>query len=393
MVPHLSAEAPSGVVAAAVRSALADLDAMAAELAARVTAAETELSGASAVSAYDRREAVTGRLGNFLLHLAGEVPLDLDALRALGRRRAEQGVSLIALLDAVRIGGQYAWEELTARIPPGDGEGAGVLLAEAPRLWSALSAVSGELRAGYADSLTASARGSREKRDELLDVLLGPPDVGLQATAAQSLGLPRYGRFQIAVVEHGQALPADWTLLGDTREVRSLWRFDRPVSLCLAEVAAVRHVRGLREILRPASGWRIGVSRCFRDVVQASAARRQALIALGTVSAGAPGVALYGEDPLATLVASAPDTAIEVAEELLHGVLILPETERDTLLSTLDGWFTAGGSTAEAARALFCHRNTVRYRLRRIEELTGLSVSDPRASAQLLMALHARLTR
>ncbi|MFK0152658.1 helix-turn-helix domain-containing protein [Streptomyces sp. NPDC090493] len=94
---------------------------------------------------------------------------------------------------------------------------------------------------------------------------------------------------------------------------------------------------------------------------------------------------------MATLVASAPDTAIEVTEDLLHGVLTLPEIERDTLLTTLDRWFAAGGSTAAAARSLFCHRNTVRYRLRRIEELTGLSVTDPRASAQLLMALHAHL--
>lgn len=180
---------------------------------------------------------------------------------------------------------------------------------------------------------------------------------------------------------------------GPTQQARLLWRLNQPVSVCVADLGSAQHPDGLREILRPASRWRIGISRRFRDVVDAPAARRQALIALGTLPSSAPGIAQFADNPMATLVASAPDTAIEVTEHLLHGVLILPEAERDTLLSALDGWFAAGGSTGVAARALFCHRNTVRYRLRRIEELTGLSLSDPRASALLLMALHAHLRR
>jgi DNA-binding PucR family transcriptional regulator len=38
---------------------------------------------------------------------------------------------------------------------------------------------------------------------------------------------------------------------------------------------------------------------------------------------------------------------------------------------------------------LFCHPNTVRYRLRRVEELTGRSVDAPRAAAELAVALQA----
>ncbi|WP_229852976.1 PucR family transcriptional regulator [Streptomyces albospinus] len=93
------------------------------------------------------------------------------------------------------------------------------------------------------------------------------------------------------------------------------------------------------------------------------------------------------------LVAAAPDEAGRIARAVLEGVLQLPAGERDRLLETLECWFAAAGSTADAARFLYCHRNTVRYRLHRIEELTGRSLRDPRTVADLAVALHAlRLT-
>ena len=39
------------------------------------------------------------------------------------------------------------------------------------------------------------------------------------------------------------------------------------------------------------------------------------------------------------------------------------------------------------ARALFVHPNTVRYRLRQTDDLTGYSASDPRHALTLRMAL------
>ena len=47
------------------------------------------------------------------------------------------------------------------------------------------------------------------------------------------------------------------------------------------------------------------------------------------------------------------------------------------LLETLDAFFAAGGVLESAARALFVHPNTVRYRLRRIGEVTGFSPLHP----------------
>jgi hypothetical protein len=57
------------------------------------------------------------------------------------------------------------------------------------------------------------------------------------------------------------------------------------------------------------------------------------------------------------------------------------------LLETLDCFFAAGGVLESAARALFVHPNTVRYRLRRVADVTGFSPLIPRDAFALRVAL------
>jgi len=57
------------------------------------------------------------------------------------------------------------------------------------------------------------------------------------------------------------------------------------------------------------------------------------------------------------------------------------------LLETLDGFVAAGGVLESTARALFVHPNTVRYRLRRIADITGLNPTSPRDAYALAIAL------
>jgi hypothetical protein len=58
-----------------------------------------------------------------------------------------------------------------------------------------------------------------------------------------------------------------------------------------------------------------------------------------------------------------------------------------SLLETLVTFFDQGSSVEAAARALFVHANTVRYRLRRIHEVIGYSPTDPRDAYALRLAL------
>jgi hypothetical protein len=57
------------------------------------------------------------------------------------------------------------------------------------------------------------------------------------------------------------------------------------------------------------------------------------------------------------------------------------------LLETLDAFFAAGAVLESAARSLFVHPNTVRYRLRRVGEITGLSPLVARDAFALRIAL------
>ena len=57
------------------------------------------------------------------------------------------------------------------------------------------------------------------------------------------------------------------------------------------------------------------------------------------------------------------------------------------LLATLTAYLEVSGSIEGAARALFVHPNTVRYRLRRVGEITGLVPTEPRGAFALRVAL------
>ena len=57
------------------------------------------------------------------------------------------------------------------------------------------------------------------------------------------------------------------------------------------------------------------------------------------------------------------------------------------VLETVRAVLEGGGNLEASARALFVHPNTVRYRLKRALEITGLSATDPRGSWTLQVAL------
>jgi purine catabolism regulator len=60
------------------------------------------------------------------------------------------------------------------------------------------------------------------------------------------------------------------------------------------------------------------------------------------------------------------------------------------LLRTLDAFFRCHGSPTETAQRLKLHRNTVLYRLRRIEEVGRLRLSDPDTRLNLQLCLRIR---
>lgn len=67
------------------------------------------------------------------------------------------------------------------------------------------------------------------------------------------------------------------------------------------------------------------------------------------------------------------------------------EEDRDTpLLRTVEQLILAHWNQREAARRLHVHINTLLYRMQRIEQLTGVSLSDPETRVALAVAVRAR---
>src|SRR5581483_5709400 len=60
------------------------------------------------------------------------------------------------------------------------------------------------------------------------------------------------------------------------------------------------------------------------------------------------------------------------------------------LLRSLEAFIENNGNWERAARQLYCHRHTLRYRIRRIEELTGRDMSKATDRIELWLALRAR---
>lgn len=76
------------------------------------------------------------------------------------------------------------------------------------------------------------------------------------------------------------------------------------------------------------------------------------------------------------------------AERLLVDTIARPLDEAGTaILETLTAYLEAGGVLEACARSLFVHPNTVRYRLKRVADLTGRNAMDPRDALVLRIAL------
>ncbi|BEL09265.1 fatty acid biosynthesis transcriptional regulator FasR [Actinoplanes sichuanensis] len=78
---------------------------------------------------------------------------------------------------------------------------------------------------------------------------------------------------------------------------------------------------------------------------------------------------------------------MDARRKLRHDVFGALTRAGSGLLETLDAFFASGSVLESAARELYVHPNTVRYRLRRVAEVAGLSPLDGRDAFTLRMAL------
>jgi purine catabolism regulator len=88
------------------------------------------------------------------------------------------------------------------------------------------------------------------------------------------------------------------------------------------------------------------------------------------------------------------DRAVELFCDSTLGQLIAHDgAHGSALIESLRAYIEANGRWAEAATELSVHRHTLRYRIRKIEELTGRDLSSAGDRLELWLALRAHELR
>jgi PucR family transcriptional regulator, purine catabolism regulatory protein len=119
---------------------------------------------------------------------------------------------------------------------------------------------------------------------------------------------------------------------------------------------------------------------------------RCALEAAALANGHSPAVASYRDlGAFQLLLSLQDDDALRLYCDSVLGPLEDASGEYgDELMRSLEAFIEQNGQWEKAARELYCHRHTLRYRIRRVEQLTGRDLSSARDRIEFWLALRAR---
>jgi PucR-like helix-turn-helix protein/diguanylate cyclase with GGDEF domain len=344
------------------------------------------------VDAAELRASLQANIEYVLSGLLGRDTTDFTAPVATGRARAGQGASLVEMLAAYRAAFAEIWTALVkaARSLP---EGSDAMLVDiAGDLFRLHRTYADASVSGYRHEYREIVRSNQREHSALVEAVLA--DSTSESSfweVAQALRLPLAGQFLVVAAETVELgrdpLPRVEPALA-ALDVSSVWRLQPDQSVGVVTLRRAAQAVGVLGTLSRHAVARVGVSPVFTRLRQARCGLRLARLALEHQGPGA-GVEQFSDSPLSMLVASAPDAALDAARSVLGSLLDLRTEDRDLLISTLLTWLDVDGSASAAGTALSVHPNTVRYRLRRIEEATGRSLGAPAQLAELVTAVRA----
>jgi hypothetical protein len=308
--------------------------------------------------------------------------------RTLGQYEAHEGRSMDSLQAAYRIGGQVAWRRVMKVAPRHD-----ISSAVMSRLADALLLYLDELAAhsldGYLQAKVRPIPALDERRRRLLRRVLEP------AGDADPAELPALADAA------GWPLPDEVTLVAVEPEARCAWTaLDEDV---LADLeCAAPHVllpgpftparRAMLDEALPGRRIAVGLTVPAGQAADSLRWARQALgLALDGVLAGP--VTLC-EEHLVTLWLLTDTALVEQLTRRRLGLLDgMTPGQQDRLTETLRTWLVTRGTAAEIAELLHIHPQTVRYRMRKIEQTFGAELEDPEARFGIEVALRAAHAR
>ncbi|MGW1979565.1 PucR family transcriptional regulator [Streptomyces sp. NPDC001889] len=310
--------------------------------------------------------------------------------RAVGERRGRDGAPVQALLHAYRIAGAVLWDALVARVARECPERVAAMAYAANDVWRRVDGDAALVAEAHRRAVAGPPPDDGPRHRPVLEALLrGQADPARLPVFAASLGLPRYGRYAVAVLRGPGARLWDTGPARELREGVELYWCPREDGVAVVALLGDRPLAGLGALIPVGAHTRGGVSTVVGGLAELGRAHGLAELALGACPADGE-LTPVGDRPLRAFALARPDLAEDFADRVLGPVRALRPAERDELLATLAAWLECGGSTRRAGERLYCHRNTVLNRLRRLEALTGRRLAHPRDAADLAMALEAQ---
>ena len=315
---------------------------------------------------------------------------DTEAAYRGGAEQAEARIPLTAVMEAYRIGSRFIWETLVEACDAG-GVSSAELVAVADRLWQAQDQFTQAMTDGYRERATADRLTREAERAAVVEALLQGQLLSQEMVwdVATALRLPTSGPFVVVAAHVAQlgrhALPeVENRLL--VKDVHSAWRLRPDVQVGIVCLPTARSSTHLTDVLQRYSAVRQGVSPRYDDLDETGRAVRLARIAM-TAAPAEGGLVVFDDQPLLVASVAEPEVMRRISANALAPLASMRPEDRAILLETLESWIDNQGSAEGAAGDLFCHPNTVRQRLRRLEERTGRSLGDPRYLAELCLAI------
>ncbi|HZZ47380.1 MAG TPA: helix-turn-helix domain-containing protein [Pseudonocardia sp.] len=384
--------ADSDDLARLARELLADLDRLVDGSTAAIRRENQLRDQSTVISEGELRESIRANYAAVLNRLGDSGhPVVLGQARRNGQERARAGVPLTILMVAYRIGTRHLWQSLVERARA-SGVGDSPLVMAASDLWDVQDELISAMAASYRDEQQSMILAQGEERSALVQALLEGQIIEASTLweIADLLGVGQDGPYVVVAAQLSEvsrlSLPAVEAALRGFG-IASAWRLRPDTQIGIVYLGGRTHLQQLLDILRRMATTRIGVSPTYLQLSETAANLRLARIAMTGSIPDKAAVTVFDSDALAVTAAAAPDITIRVADGILRGLSGLPQIERAVLLDTFEAWLDSDGSTAAAAAKLYCHHNTVRHRLRRLEQHTGRSLSSPRQLSELCLAL------
>ncbi len=141
------------------------------------------------------------------------------------------------------------------------------------------------------------------------------------------------------------------------------------------------------EVLTGSPDATVGISRPFPADSPLAVPRREAEWALARATDAGRRAMTYGTDPTQRWLNGESADLEALAAEVLGSVLHYDATHAGELVQSVRIWLEHDRHTERAARVLHIHANTLRYRVRRFEEISGRSLSSTASLAEVRLAL------